>query len=203
MDRDEDMLTFFNRYAPGLYRYAALYLEKPDAEDVVSDTLLSFYLKAKDRYDPRDHSRILRKSLFNSILKKLMSAARHVSYEDCSDFVDVLLASDPSLHLEDERAVYIDGALQFLTPYQRLLILSIFYLDMTRAEIAELLGVNVRSLNRAVERVLVFMRRYIEAGQGLTPEEAIKRYRKNHAFRPKSRIAVPDLEYRDGKLIRK
>lgn len=173
------MEAFFRTYGLSLYKYARRFVDHEDAEDIVTDTLILFYTKHLERYSEQDMIKVLKTALFNNIIKVLTKKKKSLSYDEYSEFYDAAYTENPFTVDFDDRIIYIDGALQFLTPYQRLIVEAVYYLDMTKEEISEVLGVKIPTLNRTLERAKQFIKNYINSALGKTPQEAIDSFKKS------------------------
>ena len=184
MELNGEMTEFFTQYSGGLFRYARRFLQTEDAEDAVSDILLVFYVRYRGRYRPDEIGKVMYKALYNKILKKLAKAKKFTSYEENKEIYD---ARTTEIRNRDERLNYLSDAMEFLTPYQRTIVKSLYFDGLDKKELAAFFNTSVSAVNRTLERALKVMRGYIESAVDQSPQGALERFKKSHRHQPKSK----------------
>ncbi len=160
---EEALVEVYDRYSPGIYRYAARLLADQDlAEECVSETFSRFLLSLKDGQGPQDY---LQAYLFRIAHNWITDLYRRKTPQ--------ILPLDPEWradsHVEPELSVAesmerqdVRVALLQLTPDQRMVISLKFYEGWSNHEIAYVLEKPVSAVKALQHRGLNALRRLLD-----------------------------------------
>lgn len=163
-DRAEkpDFGEVYEEYYERVYKYAyTLLLNKEDAEDVVADTFMNAF-SAYGSYDPS------RASISTWITRiahnKAVNLVRSASYRtraEMPEYYDAPDASDSMLSASEDRdtVLYLYSK---LSAGEREFLNLRYTMDMKDSEIAELLGIQSKSVNKRYQRLLAKCRDILE-----------------------------------------
>jgi RNA polymerase sigma-70 factor (ECF subfamily) len=144
---------------PRLARVAAAYVDGDGVADVVAELFVAIWNRRAE-WAPTDVEAFLYRAVRNRALNQLRGEARELrrrnTYHDDSPsaLAPVMLTDD-----DDLRSVAVRLAVTELNARQRELAVLRWQEGRTPAEIAELLGVTVRSVTSLQDRTLAFLRR--------------------------------------------
>lgn len=145
-----------------VYKYTyTILLNKEDTEDVVSNTFMAAYA-AYDRYDPERASLAtwLMRIAHNEAINLVRSAA-YSKRSEMPEYYEVPDSSDDSVKgLEDRDSVlYLYSK---LSAAEREFLNMRYAMQMKDAEVAETLGLPVKTVNKRYQRLLVKCREILE-----------------------------------------
>lgn len=145
-----------------VYKYTyTILLNREDTEDVVSNTFMAAYA-AYDRYDPERASLAtwLMRIAHNEAINLVRSAA-YSKRSEMPEYYEVPDSSDDSVRgLEDRDSVlYLYSK---LSAAEREFLNMRYAMQMKDAEVAETLGLPVKTVNKRYQRLLVKCREILE-----------------------------------------
>ena len=162
--RDVAVEVLFRRHYPELIRLAYCLLgERPQAEDAVQDAFVSLYLHWHRLRDRRAAPAYLRSAVINRSRSRVRTLARERG-RAASQLVDVPASSAEEDAVPRADAARLDGAVRDLPRRQREVVVCRYYLDLSVAETAELLGVTAGSVKRHAHRALQALTHRLEVG---------------------------------------
>jgi RNA polymerase sigma-70 factor (sigma-E family) len=164
LTRDVAIEVLFRRHYRELIRLAYCLLgEQPQAEDAVQDAFMSLYRhwhQLRDRQAAPDY---LRSAVINRSRSQVRSFARE-RRRNPSELVDVPGSSAEDDAVPRADAARLDELVRGLPRRQREVIVCRYFLDLSVAETAELLGVGVGSVKRYAHRALQALTKSVEVG---------------------------------------
>lgn len=145
-----------------VYKYTyTILLNREDTEDVVSNTFMAAYA-AYDRYDPERASLAtwLMRIAHNEAINLVRSAA-YSKRSEMPEYYEVPDSSDDSVRgLEDrDSVIYLYSK---LSTAEREFLNMRYAMQMKDAEVAETLGLPVKTVNKRYQRLLVKCREILE-----------------------------------------
>lgn len=168
MDNKEDFGTIYDKYFDRVYKYAyTILLNREDAEDIVEETFMTAF-RLFDTFDP---SRATVSTWITRIAhNKAVNLIRSAEYSKRSampEYFDIPEMSDGTVRdmEENEIILYLYSR---LSQGEREYLNLRYAMDMTDAEIAELLGINVKAANKRFQRLLSKCRTILEE-KGMSP----------------------------------
>ena len=151
----------FDTYYDRLYNYAySLLLHREDAENIVSETFLAAYV-SYDRYDPNIASPGT--WLFRIAHNKAVDLVKSASYKRTEE-----LPEDTDVQSHEDFTKDVETREEILYLYSRLSVEEREFLDMRYvmelkdAEVAEMYGVPVKTINKRYQRLLAKCRKILE-----------------------------------------
>ena len=145
-----------------VYKYTySILLNREDTEDVVSNTFMAAYA-AYDRYDPEKSSPAtwLMRIAHNEAINLVRSAA-YSKRTEMPEYYEVPDNSEDSVRgLEDKEAVLF--LYSKLSTSEREFLNMRYAMQMKDAEVAETLGLPVKTVNKRYQRLLVKCREILE-----------------------------------------
>jgi RNA polymerase sigma-70 factor (sigma-E family) len=162
--RDVAIEVLFRRHYLELIRLAHCLLgERAQAEDAVQDAFVSLYRhwhRLRDRHAAPDYLR-------SAVINRSRSQVRSLSRErrrNLSERIDVPESSAEDDAVPRADAARLDEVVRDLPRRQREVVVCRYYLDLSVAETAELLGVSVGSVKRYAHRALKALTNRLEVG---------------------------------------
>ena len=159
-DTDRALTELFYAHAAGLIRLAlCLVDDQATAEDVVQDAYVSLYRRFGALRDPDKALTYLR----SAVLNRSRSHLRTVTRARAARVLHVVPADHTQETVDrraESRAVY--QAVSELPRRQREVMVLRYYLDLTEAEIADVLGMSAGSVKRHAHRALAALTRRLE-----------------------------------------
>ena len=161
--RKREFESIYDSCYDRIYRYARmLLLNKEDAEDITSDTFIAAYL-AFDSFDPSKASAItwLTRIAHNKAVNLMRSAAftRNDALED-----ELIRADTTDIAGDVENADFVTRLYSRLQPSYRDFLNLRYVLDLKDGEIAELTGLQVKTVNKRFQRLLEKCRKLMTEG---------------------------------------
>lgn len=172
MDKPQDFGTIYEEYFDRVYKYAyTILMNREDAEDIVEDTFLTAF-RLFDTYDPAKASvstwitRIAHNKAVN-----LLRSAEYSKRSAMTEYYDIPEISDSTVSKmeENEMVLYLYSR---LSQGEREYLNLRYTMDMTDAEIAALLGINVKAANKRYQRLLSKCRSILEE-KGMSPFDSL------------------------------
>lgn len=152
--RDVAIEVLFRRHYRELVRLAHCLLgERTQAEDAVQDAFVSLYRQWPRLRDRQAAPAYLRSAVINRCRTRVRDLVRERSRTP-SQLVDVPEASAEDDAVPRADAARLDDVVRGLPRRQREVVVCRYYLDLSIAETAELLGVTVGSVKRHAHRAL-------------------------------------------------
>jgi len=141
------------RHGPGIHRYAERLVRDPaEAEDVVQETFLRLWLRAKD-YDPVARvTTWLFRITHNLAVDRLRKRGRSALTEDSDMEAAPISVNPPALLEGKQRAEALNAALDALPPRQASALSLVHLHGMTGAEAAAVLEVSEEALESLLSR---------------------------------------------------
>jgi RNA polymerase sigma-70 factor (ECF subfamily) len=141
------------RHGPGIHRYAERLVRDPaEAEDVVQETFLRLWLRAKD-YDPVARvTTWLFRITHNLAVDRLRKRGRSALTEDLDMEPGPISVNPPALLEGKQRAEALTAALDTLPPRQASALSLVHLHGMTGAEAAAVLEVSEEALESLLSR---------------------------------------------------
>ncbi len=157
-----DFATVYEKYYNRIYKYAfTILLNRDDAEDVVEETFMLAYTHY-DSYDPAKASVVtwLSRIAHNQAVNMVRSA----SYRKRADMPEYYEPADngSDMHKEIEDREIVMRLYSKLSEEEREFLNLRYAMELKDAEIAELLGLNVKAVNKRYQRLLAKCRGLIE-----------------------------------------
>ncbi len=168
---EEAFAALFNKYKNLVYRTAYLMLDSPeDAEDVLQEVFLQVY-RSLPSFDPSKGS--FTTWLYRATVNHCLSRLRRrrfltVSLEKVPPSA-LTGNSSPQDRLEEGEAVR--QALTRLSEKLRVVVILRYYLDLSYAEIAQILDIPVGTVKSRLDLALRTLRRELRAVPGAFPAE--------------------------------
>ena len=164
LDR-RDFESIYESYYDRVYKYVyTILLNKEDAEDVTAETFLSAYTNF-DRYDAQKASvstwltRIAHNHAVNIVrsaaYRKRTEMPEHWEAASDGDFTEEVMASEMMVRLYRE-----------LSPEEREFLNMRYVMEMKDKEIAELLGMQEKAVNKRYQRLLARCREMLSSVSG-------------------------------------
>lgn len=154
----------FDTYYKNLVLFAGTYLKDLDAcEDVVQQTFVNMWDKREELPAIQSIKSFLVKSVQNACISELRRRNIQCKYADLSAASDSLLSRETEEYiLYSELRQHLEEAMKLLTPHQR----QCFELNklqgVKQQQIAEQLGISLRTVELRVSEALKILRRYLE-----------------------------------------
>ena len=149
-----DFETVYNAYYDKVYKYVyTLLLHKENTEDIVAETFLSAYANY-DKYDPEKASVAtwITRIAHNNAVNLVRSAAYRTRAE--LPETDLYGEEDPALlHLEEDRDIVLKLYAK-LSEKEREFLNMRYVMELKDAEIAELMGMQTKAVNKRYQRLL-------------------------------------------------
>ena len=149
-----DFETVYNEYYDKVYKYVyTLLLHKENTEDIVSDTFLSAYANY-DKYDPGKASVAtwITRIAHNNAVNLVRSAAYRTRAQ--LPETDLYGEEDPDLqHLEGDKDIVMK-LYAMLSESEREFLNMRYVMELKDAEIAELMGMQTKAVNKRYQRLL-------------------------------------------------
>lgn len=159
-----DFQTIYDRYYDRIYKYVyTMLMHREDAEDIVSDTFIAAY-KAYDRFDPSISSPATWLSrIAHNLAVNYVKSAAYTKKAEMPDFYEPEDRSgDFTADLENNDLVLRLYAQ--LTEDEREFLNLRYTMELKDAEIAEMLDINPKAVNKRYQRLLVKCRGILENG---------------------------------------
>ena len=157
MDAEQVVRTYSDMVYGIAYRYAK---NKEDAEDIYSETFLTYFKKERDFNDEEHRKAWLIKVTINNA-KTLLSKKRFD--EDIDAVVDV---SNPKREAGKAQLMDLRNAIEKLKPEYRETIMLFYVNDMSVRSIAETLGVTENTVKLRLSRGRAKLREELGGGYG-------------------------------------
>ncbi len=149
-----DFETVYNEYYDKVYKYVyTLLLHKENTEDIVAETFLSAYANY-DRYDPEKASVAtwITRIAHNNAVNLVRSAAYRTRAALPEN--DLYGEEDPDLqHLEEDKDIVMK-LYTMLNEKEREFLNMRYVMELKDAEIAELMGMQTKAVNKRYQRLL-------------------------------------------------
>jgi RNA polymerase sigma-70 factor (ECF subfamily) len=159
----ESLAEVYDRFSPGLYKYAARLLGDPDlAEDCVSETFTRLLKVLRQGFGPQDH---LRAYLYRTAHNWITDRYRHQPLPFLE--LDADLHADPAPSPESQAEERLENlqtraALAALTPDQRQVVVLRFIEGWDTEEVAVALQKPTGAIKALQHRALGAMRRWLK-----------------------------------------
>ncbi|MDR1524441.1 MAG: sigma-70 family RNA polymerase sigma factor [Tannerella sp.] len=153
--RESAFSKVYSAYAQDLYSYGLSYNNNRDLiKDCIQDVFINIFNK-RDILRREDFHLYLIKSFRNELYRAFRDAKETVLPEDAEE--ELLTNESPEeLYIDKEREESINNnvrmALSILTPNQREVMNLRFIEDLSVKEIAEIMGINVQSVQNIIQR---------------------------------------------------
>ncbi len=157
-----DFESVYEEYYDRIYKYVyTLLRQKENTEDIVAETFLSAY-KNYDSYDPQRASAAtwLTRIAHNHAVNLVRSAAYRTRAEMPER--DVYGAEDPELLRLEEDNELVLKLYEKLDEKDREFLNMRYAMELKDAEVAEILGLNVKTVNKRYQRLLKKCRELLE-----------------------------------------
>ena len=149
-----DFETVYNTYYDKVYKYVyTLLLHKENTEDIVAETFLSAYANY-DKYDPQKASVAtwITRIAHNNAVNLVRSAAYRTRAQ--LPETDLHGEEDPALrHLEEDEDIVLKLYAK-LSEKEREFLNMRYVMELKDAEIAELMGMQTKAVNKRYQRLL-------------------------------------------------
>jgi RNA polymerase sigma-70 factor (sigma-E family) len=153
--RDEAIDVLFRRHYPDLLRLAYCLLgERSQAEDAVQDAFVSLYSHWIGLRDPAAAPDYLRSAVINRCRSRVRALVRERTGRRLQIVVDVAQASSEDAAVARAEGSRLARLVQRLPRRQREVVVCRYYLELSVAETAELLGIAVGSVKRHAHRAI-------------------------------------------------
>ncbi|UOQ77505.1 RNA polymerase sigma-70 factor [Hymenobacter sp. 5516J-16] len=166
--RHDDQRAFdalFQQYSARVYRFAYSYLKaRPAAEEIVQDCFLKIWERRHELRDDVPLKGYLFTVAHHAILNQLRQNRYHLAYQDYA-----LLAGYPSTPGTDTDVAFAElemlylAALDKLPPKRRRIFTLSRQQGLSYAEIAQELGISVKTVETQMAQALHFLRQYFQA----------------------------------------
>lgn len=157
-----DFAAVYDKYYNRIYKYAyTILLNREDAEDVVEETFMLAY-SHYDSYDPGKAS--VATWLSRIAHNQAVNMVRSASYRKRADMPEYYEPADkgPDPHAEYEDRETILRLYSQLSEEEREFLNLRYVMELRDAEVAEMLGLNVKAVNKRYQRLLAKCRGILE-----------------------------------------
>lgn len=168
-ERDEAIEVLFRAHYATLLRLAFCLLgERAPAEDAVQDAFVSAYTHWTGLRDPDAAPAYLRSAVINRCRSRLRDKLRRGSRPTLL-LIDSSAASSEDVVVQQTERSRLAGAVRRLPQRQREVVVCRYYLELSTAETAGLLGIGVGSVKRHAHRAVEALSRQLgEIGEATT-----------------------------------
>lgn len=172
--RQDDPRAFdalFRQYSARVYRFAYGYLKsRPAAEEIVQDCFLKIWERRFELRDDVPLKGYLFTIAHHTILNQLRQSRHHQLYQDYTLLVSSgnAAGTDTDVAFAELESLY-QSALEKLPPKRRQIFTLSRQQGLSYAEIAQELGISVKTVETQMAQALHFLRQYFQAhGTALT-----------------------------------
>lgn len=153
----KDIDQIYLDYKDSLYRFVYRYsINSEFSIDIVQDTFEKF-LKNKHHFDPRkgDLKSYLFRITYNTMMTKLKRKQR------LKKLLPFLYMDPLPMQRIDEK-ISVQHALQTLPEEQRLVVLLVYYHDLTQKEVANILGIPLGTVKSRLHHAMIKLKKTLE-----------------------------------------
>lgn len=149
-----DFATVYEKYYDRIYKYTyTILLNREEAEDVVADTFVLAY-RNYDSYDPEKASVVtwLTRIAHNQAINLVRSA----DYRKRAEMPEYYEPADSGSDIQaesDDKALIVE-LFKKLSEDEREFLNMRYTMGLTDAEVADMLGINVKAVNKRYQRLL-------------------------------------------------
>lgn len=166
-----DFRTYFRRLYPSLVLYATKILGNDDVEDVVQDAFMEFW-KRRDVLSGEAHVKAF---LYRSVYTKALNVIKHRNIVNgyAADYLEVEKKrleyfhpdhNDVAHGLENEELrMRIHNTIMQLPEKRRQVFMMSYVHELSMREIAEIMGISVRTAESHLYKALLFLRAQLRA----------------------------------------
>lgn len=161
-----DFCLYFRRFYPSLVLYTTKLLGNEDVEDVVQDAFIELW-RRRDRFSCEAH---IKSFLFRSVYTKSLNVIKHryVIYGYAGEYLDIETRklqyynpdrNEVTVGLENnELRERIRQAIRQLPDKRRQVFVMSYLHDLSTKEIAQIMGISVRTVESHLYKALRFLR---------------------------------------------
>jgi RNA polymerase sigma-70 factor (ECF subfamily) len=161
LDKKNRFRALYDTYYAPFCIYAKRFIDdKEDCEDIVSEVFTSLW-EHIDLFDPQSPTALayIKMCVKNSCLNYLKHRDHIWKYEEqCKAHEDEFILDPDQIYTRDELYARLNAAIQKLPDSYREVFVQKFFEDKTYTEIAEHLGISVKSVNRYKQRSIELLR---------------------------------------------